>query len=228
MIPWLVQVASQAAQYFFGHSDSTSSSDTIGVAWRLWAYLEALTKWLTGLVNNELAAWRLADQRVQSAAPNIESIASDAGRIGDQIVFTILPNTIRWTVTTIEQWAHAWLDPILALIGRQLRQLYGWVEGLQRWRQTYADPELVLWVSFDHWFHTWPLGVLNRWHDWITNPRLFVDWLLPWLTKPLVAYLGLAAQRANLDQLTAEVLDASPDVWRHAEAAAVAILLTEQ
>ena len=175
----------------------------------------------------EHGAWLGNQARARQIGKDLEQLAGDQDWMWHHLVTVILPRTNRFLI------GYVWSKGIVPLRGqlakdeKLLRFLMGWRGQIDHWRQHTVDPELASWLEFHHWFNVNAAPPISTLAGWLRNPGTFAKWAVPILTDPIVVYLATRARQATVDELSALVADVSPDVWRHWESAAAAILNVE-
>lgn len=172
-------------------------------------------------------AWEFSQSRARQIGKDLEQIVGDQDWMWHHLVEVILPHTNQYLIGYV--WSKG-IIPLKVQLGRDektIRFLMGWRGQIDSWRKNTVDPELADWLRFHHWFNVNAAGPIATLAGWLKTPSRFASWAVPVITRPLVDYLATTASTGTVDELAAVVVDASPDVWRHVEAAAAAILNQE-
>lgn len=192
----------------------------------------SMLEWLTQVTEDVAESLKSAVHRSTGDARDVgaalQHIGGDLYDITRHTYGVVIPHSQEWTYGRVERNIGAPLRRRVTRLESTARFLLGWRGQVDNWRNHYVDPQLEKDRRFVQWFDGWPKQSVTVVHAWLTHSQSFADFAVPRITLPMVAYIGRPAQRAILDALTREIVDASPDVWRHVEAAAVAVLLTEQ
>lgn len=169
-------------------------------------------------------AWQSSMQDVN----NIGSIVRDTANWDQQnwqhLTDVILPHSLARLDGTIHKWADKKFLP------RTFLQSKVWKAVVHESHTTY-----IFWQANHLWLHGfrqkgWP--ALQRWQGKYAEPQLKQLWALnpngyplePVIIGKAAAYLHSPKGQTDLKNLTRLVVDESPQVWRHVETAALAIL----
>lgn len=168
-----------------------------------------------------------ADKAVTAASDASDALTQMGGDINDMVRHTynvVIPHTVKYLYGYIESHDLVPLRERMADAEAWIRFLLGWRGQIDNWRRNWVDPNIADWRGFHTWFNGWPRGILFRWQDYFAHPSHFADWATPYLVQPIVNYLADHSHWRVRDELTQTIVDATPDVWRHVEEAALAIL----
>lgn len=172
-------------------------------------------------------AWLWAQSRARQIGKDLEQIAGDQDWMWRHLTEVILPHTEAFLIGYVWSKGITPLKVRLAKDEKVLRFLMGWRGQIDYWRKYTVDPELAQWVSFLRWFNSNARAPIQTLAGWLKAPGTFSQWAVPIITAPLITYLADKASIATVDELARLVVDATPDVWRHVEVAAAAILNQE-
>lgn len=182
---------------------------------------------LSRLFGGIRGAWQFAKPHTIGAAEAIGNTAYNQDQMWARLLDTILPHSLKWLDGALHKWAIGHFQPQINRLARSVKFLMGWRGQIDHWRKTQVDPELHKLMSFRKLILGWPMDILKTWRDWFAHPAHFAKWAAAPLIGPTLAYYADRKHKLSRDMLTATVVDATPDVWRHAEAATVRILLTK-
>lgn len=219
----------QLSQALSGPSNAGTSGETLDfIVGEHWAdTVDALRGqlWTDGQVKG---AWLTVQTMARQIGKDLEQIAGDLDWDLKHITGTIIPHSEAHLVGYIFSTGIVPLRVQVRKLWSSVRFLMGWRGQIDYWRKNTVDPELSKLMAFRQWFLTNDQPAVQQLVDWIKRPGTFATWAVPILTDPLVVYLATKAKQATVDELTRLIVDASPDVWRHVEAATVAILEQDQ
>lgn len=189
--------------------------------------LKIIARGFDGVFSRVREAWSAS----QSDANNIATIERDIGKWGtgnwNRLTGVILPNSQSWVIGAIHRWADSTF----------LRQT--WLQSKQ-WLtvQSHSQTAYTFWQTNHTWLHGfrytgWP--AMQKWRIKYANPQLKMLWQLNPHVYPLESvilnnaanYLHSKAGATDLHNLTGLIVDESPTLWRHVEAAILAWLNTE-
>jgi len=174
---------------------------------------------------------RSAWTHAESDANNIGTIVRDTAQWDSdnwmRLTGVILPNSQSWAIGAVHRWADATFLRLSWLKSKQwttVRDQAG--TGYTFWQANH---------DFLHAFRrtSWP--TLQRWQSKYANPQLAQLWTLnpnAWPLESVIldkaaSYLHSKRGHGDLRGITALVIDESPQLWRHVEAAVLAWLQTE-
>lgn len=147
----------------------------------------------------------------QKIGHDIQTAQIDTQNTISHVAFTILPNSLNYAVGYV--WSHG-ITPLEKRFGpveSALKFLLGWRGQIDFWRKRTVDPFIVTERNFQKWFATWPITVLNTWHDWLTHPNQFAAWADPPIAATLPGYLASGPAKRDRDNLSAVLLTAWPE-----------------
>lgn len=172
-------------------------------------------------------AWLGNEKRARQIGKDLEELAGDQDWMWHRLVEVILPHTEAYLIGYVWSKGIVPLRQQLAKVESSVRFLLGWRGQIDTWRKITVDPDLAKLLAFLRWFDQNARAPVLTLQGWLKRPGTFATWAVPILTDPITVYLATKARRSTVDRLTQLIVDHSPDVWRHVEAATVAILNTE-
>lgn len=181
--------------------------------------------WVDGQVHG---AWLASQPIARQIGKDLEEIAGNIDHTVKRLVTVIIPHSEAHLVGYVFSTGIVPLRVQVRALQSSVRFLMGWRGQIDTWKKDHVDPELAAWEQFYTWFRRNALPSIQTLNEWLKRPGTFAKWAVPILSDPIVVYLATTAKQATVDELTRLVVDHSPDVWRHVETAAVAILLQEQ
>ena len=179
---------------------------------------------LTGGVIDDVFA-QAADQ---AAVGTVEAIAAggDLRNAIQDVKFsiehtykTVIPHSMAWLKGDI---VRLYITPLRSRVGKlenRVTALETWRADIHKWRIGVVDPTLADFHSFKRFWQSWPLDVVTQFRQWINKPDTFATYFTPVIVPRAIAYLGNDANLPLLDALLTELVDASPDRYRHVVAA---------
>ena len=189
-------------------------------------------KFLGGVIDD---AFTDADERFHDAKLIAEATGAQVTVIGENVkdittrtYDTVIPGSLKWVYGAVVLHLVDPLRKSVHTLQGEVKTLRKQVSALDHWEVAYVDPTLKKLLAFIRYFDGWPTSVLNTVRTWIERPAVFGQFAAPAVARPLITYLAASPTAPLLDDWVSTFVDASPQVWRHVEAAAVAILLTEQ
>ena len=176
----------------------------------------------------EAGALKWAQDPAKQVGKDMEDMMARQDESWQHLTDTLLPHSIGHAVGYVFSTGIVPLRQQLDRIDHRVAFLEGWRGQIDNWRNHYVDPLLQDWRLFHDWFNAHAAPVIATVDDWLHHPGDFAKWAVPILGDPLTVWFIHTASDAVRDAVTAAIVDSSPDVWRHVEAAAVAVLNQEQ
>lgn len=193
--------------------------------------ISALQRAVRGLLfaaEQEYGAVKWIDPVGEQIGSDLIGAASAHDTIVDHLIGRLIPRSLAHLNGYIFSKG---VIPLRVAVGKaqsDIRFLMGWRGQIDTWRHDTVDPTLDDWRQFHHWFDQNAAPYITVLAGWLAKPATFAGWAVPVLGDPLIGWLANTASDASRDTVARVVVDSSPDVWRHVEAAAVAVLLQEQ
>lgn len=176
----------------------------------------------------EAGALKWAQEPARQIGKDLEDMMARQDESWARLTDTILPHSLGHAVGYVFSTGIVPLRQQVGRLERRVSFLEGWRGQIDNWRNHYVDPQIQDWRLFHDWFNKHAAPVIATVQDWLDHPGHFATWAVPILGDPLTVWFVHQASQAVQDAVTTVVVDSSPDVWRHVEAAAVAILHQEQ
>jgi hypothetical protein len=228
VVGWLVDwLVSQWGQ--------TSSANPFDAITRLWSYCRQLTLYIgdtlaaliqTGRLEKE--AWVDAKDNAAHAADDMTNTAGASRGAFQHLFNRVLPASLAWLDGKLMTHEIVPIKQRLSADESDIRFLLGWRGQINFWRENTVDPTVIAYRNFWDYFKGKPRAAVDTWVGWFEHPGEFGTWAAAPMIGPLIGYLANPDHTGTRDNLTRIIVDVSPRVWRHVEAAAVAVLLTEQ
>lgn len=180
--------------------------------------------WVLGQVQG---AWRFVQPLAEGVGKDWEQLAGEYDATFTHLTDTVIPRSLAHAVGYVFSTGIVPLRQQLRKVDSQLRFLMGWRGQIDTWRKHTVDPAITDWRQFHHWFDHNAAPIIATVDGWLKHPDRFAKWAVPILGDPLTVWFVNQAKRSTQDAVAAVLADRSPDVWRHVEAAAAAILNVE-
>lgn len=204
-MPPVIPIIGNAVNALVNYFKQQQTSRNIDLLWRGAIVTAQWIGWFADFVGDVFGAAKGGENASEewsgNAAGSIEKIGSDLKDVTEHTYNTVLPNSLSWLRGNI--YANG-INPIrreITSIEKQLGTISGRVSVLEFWRKDYADPHIRDWRIFNSWFHTYPIGVVNLWHEWFQHPHEFALWAAAPLIGPLVSYLAAPEHKDTRDNL---------------------------
>lgn len=190
----------------------------------------AALKFVAGGFDQLFTRLKTAWSKSVPLANNIGTVLHDVGNYYrsdlSRIVTVIIPNTAQWVLGAVHKWADAKFLPRTFLKSGQ------WLTVVKESRLGYT-----FWQANHYWLHhlrVKAFPALIRWQIRRAEPQIRQLWALnphayplePVILDKAATYLQSTRGQTDLRNLTALIVDESPQVWQHVEAAILAFLNT--
>lgn len=224
MAGWLISVGGSALQLFLGSSGNLTNTTIRDAMVNVWNTLQALASFLQTIFSSQMDAWTEAEPDIVDGAMGLGELAYNERAAWHRLLTLILPNSLSWLDGRLRQWARGRYDWQVRDFWKFFRQYWIWRDEIRSWRRLFVDPSLVTDNAYRRWLKTWPQAQWFRWKRYFDHPTEFGAWAAPWIARPLYNHLRKREHQILLDQFTALLVDATPEVAKHVELAAVRIL----
>lgn len=186
--------------------------------------LRIIAKAFDDLFQRQKQAWTYADTEASELGLAVRDLASADNANWSHFVHVIMPHSQAWLLGAVHQWADKTFLKLSWLKSKE------WTTVRDESRTAFT-----FWQTYHRWLHGfvhygWPK--LNQWKTRTADPQLRQLWALnpkayplePVIIDKAAGYLHSAKGATDLRNLTVLFVDESPAVWRHVEAAVLAIL----
>lgn len=231
-MPPVIPIVGNAVSALINYFKQQQVNRNITELWRGATVTAQWVGWFVDFVSDVFGAAKGGEDASEAWATNaggsIAKIGLDLKDVTEHTYNTVIPNSMSWLRGDIYKNG---INPLRAWLGRvekEIGALSGRVSVLEFWRKDYADPHIRDWREFNSWFHTYPIGVVNTWHDWFQRPHNFALWAAPPLIGPIVSYLAAPEHQQSRDNLTRIMAQAWQEVPNDIWEDTLAFLVTEK
>lgn len=179
------------------------------------AAINELSKWVTdgwqGLTfsgQQEQGSVQYSDQYATQIGHDFEQIEGTTENTISHVAFTILPNSLQYTVGYI---VSRWIGPLqvrMTAAENFIQRVDDDVIAIHAWLFPYASNAVAEWYAFAKWWNANFAAPADTLIDWLKHPAHFGEWAAYPVLGPIIAYLQYPAHDEYRDALNTVVLRA--------------------